>query len=96
MKLLGLFGFMILTVLFLISDGKYFPGDDSDDEMELSGVNARSFLKSKPHYNLNKPTNDLDCVLCKFNIVPCCKPNICIKKRLRPDECLELKGRDID
>ncbi|CAF4371536.1 unnamed protein product, partial [Adineta steineri] len=32
-----------------------------------------------------------DCVPCKFGINPCCSPNICIKKRFRPDECMEIK-----
>ncbi|CAF1059606.1 unnamed protein product [Rotaria sp. Silwood1] len=31
------------------------------------------------------------CVPCKFGIGRCCYPNICIKKRLRPDKCLRIK-----
>lgn len=97
MKCLGLYALMALLVFFLICEGKYFPSDDSNnDDMELLGVDARSFLKTKPYHGVNKPINDYDCVLCKFNIVPCCKPNLCIKKRFQPDECLELRGRDKD
>ena len=97
MKCLELNALMALAILFVICEGKYFPSDDSNnDDMELLGVDARSFLKMKPYHGLSKPASDYDCVLCKFNIVPCCKPNLCIKKRLQPDECLELRGRQKD
>ena len=90
MKTFGLYGLLILTLLVAIAYAKYFPGDDADD-LEVSDMDARSFLKTGAH---KKPTDDSNCVLCKFNVVPCCSPNLCIKKRFRPDECLELKGRD--
>ena len=56
-------------------------------------MDARSFLNKQDKNSFDKQTNNLDCVLCKFNMIPCCKPNLCIKKSLRPDECLELKPR---
>ena len=63
---------------------------DEDDDLELSALAARSFLKEE---KINSLFNTEDCVLCKFNAIPCCKPNICVKKSFRPDECLELKPR---
>jgi hypothetical protein len=92
MKIFRLFGMLIMIVLIIGLNAKQLPIDD-DDDMELSDINARSFLKKHEEYNYDKKVNNLDCVLCKFNIVPCCQPNLCIKKRFRPDECLELKPR---
>jgi hypothetical protein len=94
MKTAGLFiGLLIMTIIIIPLNAKRLPMDDEDDDLELSDVDARSFLKKQNEKNIDKFTNNLDCVLCKFNMMPCCKPNICIKKRFRPDECLELKPR---
>jgi hypothetical protein len=94
MKKFGFFGLLIIIVIILASNAKRLPIEDDDDDLELSDIDARSFLKKKDENNFDKQTNNLDCVLCKFNIMPCCKPNLCIKKRFRPDECLELKPRE--
>jgi hypothetical protein len=32
------------------------------------------------------------CVRCKFSLARCCAPNICVKRRLRTDKCLRVKG----
>jgi hypothetical protein len=93
MKVFGLFGLLIITVVFITSNAKRLPMEDDDDDLELADVDARSFLKKHKGYRFDKHVNNLDCVLCKFNLVPCCKPNICVKKSFRPDECLELKPR---
>jgi hypothetical protein len=65
--------------------------------MELAEAKARMFLqdKSEDDNDIDKRVNNnnQDCVLCKFNTLSCCKPNICIKKRFRPDECMEIKGK---
>lgn len=31
------------------------------------------------------------CVSCKFGFIPCCEPDICVKKSFRPDKCLSIK-----
>lgn len=67
--------------------------DDDDDDAVLNELDARTFLENQGEKDLEKFTHNFDCVLCKFNMIPCCKPNLCIKKRFRPDECLELKPR---
>ncbi|UJR14357.1 hypothetical protein I4U23_001353 [Adineta vaga] len=74
---------------------------DNDNDMELSDKKARMFLRSITRDSEEDDdagsldTRELsigkDCVRCKFGINPCCKPNICIKKRFRPDECMEIK-----
>jgi hypothetical protein len=92
MNTLVVFGLLIITVIFVSSDAKRL-SLDSDDILELSDIDARSFLKKKGKSDFDKHINNGDCVLCKFNMVPCCKPNLCIKKSFRPDQCLELKPR---
>lgn len=87
------FGVLIIAVILVISNAKRLPIED-DNDLELSDLEARSFLKDKNGKDYDKSIDNLDCVLCKFNLVPCCKPNLCIKKRLQPDECLELKPRN--
>ena len=92
MKALIVCTFVLLAATFLSSNAKRLPLD-SDENVELSDRAARSFLnKYDKHYG-NRETKSDDCVPCKFNLVPCCKPNLCIKKSLRPDECLELLPR---
>ena len=92
-------GLLMVATLVMISDARHASLDsaaldEDDDELELSGMAARSFLDLRPTHHLDKATiNSAECVLCKFNMMPCCKPNLCVKKRFRPDECLELKPR---
>ncbi len=95
MMTFGLFvGLLIIMVMIIPSNAKHLPMDDGDDDdLELSDADAHSFLNKQNEKHFNKFTHNLDCVLCKFNMIPCCKPNLCIKKRFRPDECLELKPR---
>jgi hypothetical protein len=86
------FGFCGLLIIMIISDAKRLP-IENDDNLELSDIDARSFLKKNNDNSFNQLLSNSDCVLCKFNMIACCKPNLCIKKRFRPDECLELKPR---
>lgn len=84
--------FVLLAAMVANSNAERVPLD-SDENVELSDMAARSFLrKHNKHYGHREAKSD-DCVPCKFNMVPCCKPNLCIKKSLRPDECLELLPR---
>ncbi|CAF0714366.1 unnamed protein product [Adineta steineri] len=94
MKLSGLFGILIMTIILVISHAKSLSVENVDD-LELIDHDTRSFLKKKHEKNYDKYTDDSSCVLCKFNMIPCCKPNLCIKKSFRPDECLKLKPRDL-
>jgi cytochrome c-type biogenesis protein CcmH/NrfF len=95
MTTFGLFvGLLIIMVMIIPSNAKRLPmNDEDDDDLELSGTDARSFLNKQNEKDFNKFTHNFDCVLCKFNMIPCCAPHLCIKKRFRPDECLELKPR---
>ncbi len=96
MTTFGLFvGLLIIVIIIIPSNAKHLSMDDEDDDLELSNIDAHSFLNKYNDKNFDKFPANLDCVLCKFNMIPCCKPNLCIKKRLRPDECLELRPRSI-
>ncbi len=72
---------------------------DNDNDMELTDKKARMFLRAMTGDNddgddaASFDTREFgqNCVKCKFGINPCCAPNICIKKRFRPDECMEIK-----
>ena len=79
------FIWFLLFSMLLLGHARKLESDD--DKLELTDMDARAFLK------LQQQMNQEDCVLCKFNMIPCCKPNLCIKKRLQPDECLELRPR---
>jgi hypothetical protein len=80
-------------VIFTSCEGKSYFLDD--DNMEMSEAKARSFLDDddSPEKRNNNNNNKGDCVMCKFNTMRCCKPNVCVKKRFRPDECMEVKGK---
>lgn len=72
---------------------------DNDDDMLLTDKRARMFLRSISDEDSDSDdTASFDtrevgrkCVPCKFGINPCCAPNLCVKKRFRPDECMEIK-----
>lgn len=80
-------------VMFSSCEGKRFFLDD--DDMEMSEAGARSFLGDDDSLEkrANNDNKNRDCVMCKFNTLRCCKPNVCVKKRFRPDECMEIKGK---
>ncbi|CAF2060936.1 unnamed protein product [Rotaria magnacalcarata] len=74
---------------------------NNDNDMELTDKRARMFLRSMTNDDDDDSNDDSasfdtrdsgkNCVACKFGLNPCCAPNICIKKRFRPDECMEIK-----
>lgn len=87
-----------ITIIFLVissSQRKTISFDHKD--FEITPENASVFLDTSSDdgndgLNFDKREWGKDCVACKFNINPCCKPNVCIKKRFRPDECMEIKS----
>ena len=65
-----------------------------DQDFELTTDDASAFLhptSNNGDRNFDKRETSRDCVLCKLGINPCCAPNICIKKTLWFDECMEIK-----
>jgi hypothetical protein len=98
--LLGAFA-LLLIISSLDAKGLSY---DNDNNMEVSDKKARMFLRSMldndddddDDDDNNSPSFDTrefgkNCVRCKFGINPCCAPNRCKKKFLRPDECVEVK-----
>jgi hypothetical protein len=91
----------IFALLFIISysDAKRL-FHDNDNDMELTDKRARMFLRSMTDDEDSDDDNSAsmdtrefgkNCVACKFGLNPCCAPNVCVKKRFRPDECMEIK-----
>jgi hypothetical protein len=77
MNVIKFSGLLIIIVIFVTSNTKRLPMED-DDHLELSGINARLCLQMHDERSFDKRINNLVCVLCKFNLVQCCKPNICV------------------
>jgi hypothetical protein len=81
-----------MVVIISLSNAKTLSAEKNDFEMTTE--NASVFLTST---DINNPSHfdkrevGTDCVSCKFGIGKCCKPNICVKKTLQPDQCVEIK-----
>lgn len=81
---------LLLSICLLINGKKLFV-----DDLALSNHKARMFLGSasdndasyNDEYAFDIQTN---CVPCKFNINPCCAPNLCIKKFFW-NECMKIR-----
>ncbi|UJR18116.1 hypothetical protein I4U23_005016 [Adineta vaga] len=70
--------------------------NENDENLEITDKKARMFLRSMIDDSDDSAMLDTrqaqkQCTPCKFNIAPCCSPNYCRKKFLRPDECVEVK-----
>ena len=97
MKTLILFAAVLLVCTISTSNTKRL-FVDNDNDMELTDKKARMFLRAMTGESDDDDAGSLDtreigrnCVPCKFGLNPCCAPNICVKKRFRPDECMEIK-----
>ena len=92
-----LVGCVLMMVVFSSCQGKTLYLDDEDvdnsGDLEISQAVARAFLGESSDEDVARRAQSTDCVLCKFNTLRCCKPSLCIKKRFRPDECMEVKGK---
>jgi hypothetical protein len=83
----------IMVVIISLSNAKTLMNDRS--EFEMSSENASMFLHTStdgiPLIHFDKRESGKHCVPCKFDISDCCEPNICVKKHLWPDKCMEVK-----
>lgn len=82
---------MVCLLLLVSSSSGKGVFTKSDDDFELSQQTAASFLSMTTQPNHNKREIGKNCVPCKFGVNLCCAPNVCVKKTLRPDECMEIK-----
>ncbi len=87
--------FGLIAIFFLLVSSSYGKNvfTKSDDDFEVSQQAARSFLSTNDNSSnvFDKRETGKNCVPCKFGANPCCAPNICVKKTLKPDECQEVK-----
>lgn len=97
MNTLVLCGMVMVVLMVSFCDGtKYLRqqnnNDDSDSQSNEAAARAIFDAESNDDDDsFEKRANaNPDCVMCKFNLIPCCKPNICVKKFLRPDKCLRI------
>ncbi|CAF1443998.1 unnamed protein product [Rotaria sordida] len=82
--LLGLF----LTIV--LSDLTHL--DMENNDLDLNSEKHLIFKRDGyDHEYHDNPRRSRQCVPCKFGIIRCCYPNVCVKKRLRPDKCLRIK-----
>ncbi|CAF1082745.1 unnamed protein product [Rotaria sp. Silwood1] len=79
--------FLGLFLTVVLSDMENNDVDFIDDNHLIS---KRSTFNQG--YDDNEPQSPGQCVRCKFGIIRCCYPNICVKKHLRPDKCLRIKS----
>ena len=63
-----------------------------NNDLDLSNDNHVISKRSIFHHKHPVPTEPGQCVRCKFSLMRCCAPNICVKRRLRMDKCLRVKG----
>ena len=67
--------------------------DNADeDELALFKRNIFGHHHGHKHEHHGDHTQPGGCVRCGFGIISCCPPNICVKRRLRRDKCLRVKG----
>lgn len=83
---------MAMAVLLVSASHGMTIESTSEPSFEIHQHSANDFLSM----NDTPPTMDKreagkNCVPCKFGVTPCCAPNVCVKKTLRPDECMEIK-----
>ncbi|CAF0804703.1 unnamed protein product [Adineta steineri] len=88
---------LIGTLLTCVLSDMNMANNDEDDFDLIDGNHAISkrFLAHTSHHHdpmHHDPTHQKQCVRCKFSLARCCLPNICVKRRLRTDKCLRIKG----
>lgn len=77
-----------LILTSILSESTLFDMDNDNDEYHA--ISKRSIFGHKHHHH--DSTLPGQCVRCKFSLIRCCPPNICVKRRLRSDKCLRVKG----
>jgi hypothetical protein len=86
--------FTSIAIFFLLVSSSYGKNvhTSEDDDFEVTQQMAAAFLMhDNSSHAIDKREAGRHCVPCKFGANPCCAPNICVKKTLRPDECQEIK-----
>jgi hypothetical protein len=82
--ILFLIGLILTTVL---SDSTWFDMDNDDDTHAIS----KRFLFGHHHHHHSDSDEPRHCVRCRFSLMRCCSPSICVRRRFRSDKCLHVK-----
>jgi hypothetical protein len=89
MQPLHIFTILLLVGLLLTTVHSDSSSMDINDDHALS---KRIFGHHHHHHHEQEAGMPAQCVRCKFSLMRCCAPNICVKRRLRTDKCLRVKG----
>ncbi len=85
----------IFTVLFLLGLLLTIVLSDlnmDNNDLDLSDENHAISKRFLHHHHHNSDSNNpRHCVPCKFHLMRCCSPNVCVKRHLRADKCLRIK-----
>ena len=96
-QLLSILVIISLMLTTILSESSWLNNDD-EDAPTLSKRNLfnHHHHHHKHHEHGQEREGDYgqsgNCVRCGFGIFRCCSPNICVKRRLRKDKCLRVKG----
>ena len=86
---------LLLAIVVVLVSFSTARNVDGKEGFEMNMENASFFLHATTEESagvmFDKRESGRNCVPCKFGINPCCAPNICRKKTLWPDECMEIK-----
>jgi len=63
---------------------------DRDDDQDTRMISKRSIFGHHKHHVQDGAQGR--CVRCKFSLMRCCPPNICVKRHFRTDKCLRVKS----
>ncbi len=85
--ILFLIGLILTTVL---SDSIWLDMPNNDNR----AISKRNIFHHhhKQHDSDSLQSQPQQCVRCKFSLIRCCSPNICVKRHFRTDKCLRVKG----
>lgn len=88
-QLLSILLILSLTLTTILSESNWLNNDDED----APTVSKRDIFHRHHHGQQHEGYGRSGhCVPCKLGIIRCCSPNICVKRHLRPDKCLRVKG----
>ncbi|CAF0733428.1 unnamed protein product [Rotaria sp. Silwood1] len=88
-RILTIVFFLGLFLTIVLSDLTQLDINNNDHDLSNDNhiISERSIFGHKHHRN-RQPRQ---CVRCKFSLVRCCLPNICVKRHFRTDKCLRIK-----
>ncbi|CAF2334609.1 unnamed protein product [Rotaria sp. Silwood2] len=89
-RILSIVFFLGLFLTIVLSDSTQLDINNDDQALNYDNhiISQRSIFGHKHRHHDGQPRR---CVRCKFSLIRCCSPNICVKKHFRADKCLRVK-----